>query len=326
MAEVQVDDSAFRLLRDGEAMLQDNMVDEAIAAFKGAQSLFEAAGDEIGVLESFTKLLATLINRGDAEEALNLATERKMKYQAKWNITGEICMLEQIINAHFALEDFDSAEKSARKALEHFREYDASGVDTTAGSAFMWYSIAQAHLQRKELDDAMNAAENATKLFSDAGDYEHESLSVKLYNEAVDRKGKTTYLEAEKQNFYKGIRIGGIQYGPRYQDNHVIMVRTEGTPHVACCLQLTCPEGEAWEHEVGFHPGLIDAGGHSSFANAVRPDVLAQAAENAKDPNYVQPGPSIPFLMDHGELRHRKNNSDIYINNAGSDCYMFSSN
>ena len=45
-----------------------------------------------------------------------------------------------------------------------------------------------------ENEDAMEAAEMATKMFSDLGEYEHESLAVKIYNAAHDQKGKTNYL------------------------------------------------------------------------------------------------------------------------------------
>jgi len=317
---------ARSLLAEGESLLEHGVFQEATLVFKDAQALFESAGDENGALEALSKVISVLIAQGSVEEALKMAQEKQAQFQAKWKVNGEICMSEQIINAQLALGDPSAAEKTARKAIKHLREYEECGMDTQVGQAFMWLTAGQACLKRGDSSDAMEAAEMATKLFSDLGEYQHESLAVKLYNAASDQKGcvgKTTYLEAEKQNFYLGVRIGGIAYGPRYRDNHIISVKPTGEHHVATCLQLTCPEAEEWEHDVAYHAGLIDAGAHASFANASRPDIRAAAEEAAKDPNYVQEGPSIPFLMDHGELRQRHNGSDMYVSICRDHVYMF---
>jgi hypothetical protein len=327
MAEEQ--SPAHALLALGQEHLGAELYEDAIATFREAHDLFQGSGDEIGSLDALTKLLRALIAKGDAQEALDMAKARYVQFQARWNLIGEISMLEQMMNAYAALSDAEAADKLASKTLEHLREYEALGLDTTSGQALMWYWIALSAMMRRETVDAIGAAEMAAKLFSDAENYEYESLAVKIYNQALDQKNSMSYFEAEKMNFYLGVSIGGIQYGPRYRNNNIITVKPEGSNHIACCLHLTAPEGEEWEHEVAFHPGLIDAGGHVSFANGLRPDYQAQMAENAKDPKYVPDGPSIPFLMDAGELRPRTNPKEIYVTVADDSkgarqAYMFS--
>jgi hypothetical protein len=310
-------------MSDGEAKCDDQDFEGAVKAFEEAQMLFNASGDEISSLEALTKRLSAMIAKGDTEDALRLAQDQRTQFQARWSLVGEICTTEQILNAYIAMANANEVEKTARSFLQRLKLHEEYGMDTTSGQALMWFNIAKACLVKRDHDEVMNAAEMATKLFADAQEYEYESMAVKLYNEANSQKGRTNYLNQEQLAFYLRVRIGGIAYGPRYRDNHEIMIKPSGSMHVACCLQLTCEEGEDWEHDVGFHPGLIDAGGHAAFANNDRPDVQAAAAEAMKDPNFVPSGPNIPFLMDHAELRHRRDNSDMYVNMAGQHQYMF---
>jgi tetratricopeptide (TPR) repeat protein len=311
-------------IAEGESSLQDGRFQEAMEIFNDAKVLFESAGDDKGALRALSKYISVFTAQGCAEEAVAMAEERKVQFQARGNINGEICMYEQIINAHFAREDPSAAAAAAKKAIGQLKKYETCGMETLSGQAFMWLTIGQASLKNSEYDDAMEAAETATKMFSDIGEYDHESLAVKLYNAASDQKGKNTYVEAEKQNFYLGVRVGGIAYGPRYRDNQVISVKPSGCMHVATCLQLCCQEGEEWEHDVAYHAGMIDAAAHASFANSARPDFKAAAEEAAKDPNYRPEGPSIPFLMDHGELRQRPSTSDMYVSIASNHIYVVS--
>merc|ERR1712059_105078 len=147
-----------------------------MGGFKDAQALFKNVGDEKGALKALSKYISVFTAKGCAEEALAMAQERKSQFQAKGNVNGEICMCEQIINAQLALGDPSAAEKTARKAIGYLRKYETCGMDTLVGQAFMWLTVGQACLKNGQINDAMEAAEMATKLFSDLGEYEHESL------------------------------------------------------------------------------------------------------------------------------------------------------
>lgn len=323
-----MDSLASGFLADGDAKLEEHALEDAFMAFKEARAHFERAGDDIGALGALNKQLGTLIEKGDVQEALIIAQEKQVQFRAKWNLIGEVCVLEHIIHGHSELQDLAAAEKVARKALEHFKEYEVHGIDTTRAQAFMWYRIGEKCLALRDMDGAVDAAEVATRLFSDVGEYEYESLAVKLYNQATSQQSNEAYMEVDKHNFYLNVRIGGIAYGPRYRDNHVMMVKPQGSQHVACVLQLTCEEAEEWEHDISFHAGLIDAGAHSFFLHSERPEHKAAQAQAREDPNHKPEGPTIPFQMHHGELRPRANNSDMYINNVpGNDdpqVYLFS--
>lgn len=318
--------AAHDKIAEGESLLQSGLFQEAMEVFKDAQALSENLGDEKDALRAESRYIAALTAKGCPDDAIAMAEERRLHFQAKGYVSGEICMYEQIANAQFTIQDAAAAEKTAKGAIVQLKKYETQcGMDTQAGQAFMWLIAGQACLKSGQLEEAADAAERATKMFSDLGEYEHEGIAVKLYNAVQDRKSKNTYLEAEKTNFYLGVRIGGIAYGPRYRDNNVIVVKPTDETHVATCLQLTAPESEEWEHNVAYHAGLIDAAAHASFANVCRPDLKGAAEEAAKDPDYVPEGPSIPFLMDHGELRQRPNNNDMYVSIASNHIYVFNS-
>jgi len=363
MAETSSSD-ARRLLAEGDALLQEKDFDGARRLLENAQSLFASAGDQDGELEALSKAISVITASGDHAKAVDLAEEKKIGFVAKWNANGEICMDEQIVNACFDGGDISRAEQRARNAIERYREYDSFGMDTTAGQAFMWLFIAQCCSKREHFENAMEAAETATQMFSDMGEYQHESRAVQLYNDASSQKKGSSYLVVPRvsscqssgkdtgDDFYAGIRLAAIAYGPKYRSNHIISVAKTGEPHIACVLQLvTENDTEDWEHEVGFNPALIDAGAHAGLAQGLRPTTQEQEEEAAARKMEAQEkaadredagwdataspannNASIPFLMDHGELRPRSNSEAMYINIASAyeggaatpQTYMFS--
>lgn len=313
-------DDANALLEEGHRFLEGEDAEAALVSFSRAYDLFKKIGDKQGALQALVQVVSTHHGNGDSEHAKQMAHDKMLVFQTARNFDGEVCMVEQYLNICLDRHEFSEAEAEARAALDRLLVYTESGVDTTAAEAYTWLLLSRACLGGSEPELAKQAAQKASAMFAGLGMHEQENRAHDAYNKADTHLAKFTQFECNKDNFYLGIRIGGLAYGPKYRNNHVINVNASGTA-CSAALQLTC-DTEAWEDAVAYHAGIIDAGGHVAFARGMAPEMRKKMA--AAPPQQAT-GPSIPFMMDQGTFTHRPMGRDgFFTTSSGTQQYMFS--
>jgi len=300
------------LLQEGYGFLEDGNSQAAVACFSRAYDLLQKIGDQQGALQALVQVVSTYHVNGESEHAKQIARDKMLLYQKARNLDGEVCMVEQYLNICLDKQDFFEAEAVAKAQLDRLHSYIELGADTTAAEAYMWLSLSCAFFGRQELDLATQAAQKASALFASLGLQEQENHAHNAYNKAIERQGKIRQVECSKHDFYLGLRVGGLAYGPRYRNNNIINVGKNGNA-CSAALHLTC-DTESWEDTVAYHAGILDAGAHGGLAKTM-------ATEASEQPE----GPLIPFLMDHGTFTRRDMGRDGFFSmQSGTHSFMFS--
>jgi hypothetical protein len=314
-------DEAKSLFEEGHEYLEVGDAKAALGSFSQAYDLYQSNGDDEGALQALVQVISMHHLTGESEHAKQMAYDKMLRFQTSANIDGEVCMLEQYLNICLDRREFADAEATAKLALERLATCRAkTGKDTTAAEAYMWLFLSGALLGGKEAELAAQAAKKASELFSGLGMHEQENQALDAERKANRGKGAVTQTACNKHDFYLGIRLAGISYGPKFRDNNIINVSKSGDA-CSAALQLTCAT-EEWEDAVAFHPGIIDAGAHISFVRAQAPDVLK--AMEAAGPQEKE-GPTIPYMMDKGTFTERRSSVDGYFTmSSGTQTIVFS--
>lgn len=142
--------------------------------------------------------------------------------------------------------------------------------------------MAKAKLVAGKKTEALATAEDAVKMYVEAGDKEGEASAQNIVNELVAEKNQLAEAqasgtpelqmkEANKTIQYINFRIGGLGYGPRFRCLTAYKAAVQGKEdslHALSCLQVS-DQAEDWETELQFHPGVLDGMLQSGTAYAL---------------------------------------------------------
>jgi len=289
--------------------------EDAIRAGKSAQEIYKSLKDNDGGMLALKLQIDAMVAKGDGDEALRLAQEKRSQCNVVGDLAGEAATIQMIIEARMAMKDMEGVQSTALKSIDFFESIGSPEL-----AAHMWLLIAKCKLEKPfepgNLNSAKDAAEKGQKMFSDLEMYEYENEATKIYQEAHSKQTAAQYLTVEKEPFYYGVRARGIQYGPQYRANNIISGRTKtGIPHTTCSLMLHGNYDAAWEEDVQHHPALIDAGGHSAFSQSIVRPPTEEEMEIARRTGQADTA-AIPYMMVKGTFNNRRqrNNLPMWMN------------
>jgi len=253
--------------------------------------VYTAKGDKakaLGAIKERVAALQKLTDKKELASALtllsNVQLERGLKDAATKSADEAAALLAQLGDK----EGEQIAKQSLSRALVQAGRGDEAPNRSRALAALARLASA---VERRSADDFNRALQD----LQDSGGYSEKELKEKLSPLLEsDREGVTKFLQSvnsplvdkktgqlihsfTKQNFYVAHRLGGIQYGPRFQC--VRSFRAEGSLPRALTALKPCDESEAWETAICYHAGLLDG------------SLQSMLALGAKDPNLIKTGP-----------------------------------
>jgi tetratricopeptide (TPR) repeat protein len=169
-----------------------NIFDEAENSARQAQRLFEESNDTLNLIYTMHLLSQVLIAKKTPEEAAKLLTEVHHLAQKEKDKTLEVNVLIFTVQAHFAVlgkhadeggsresrvfnDALDKAEKAATGAVKL-----AEKVDDTDVKANAKYTLAEVNFIGMQLQDALQGAEEAEKLYTESGGKGGQASSLLL--------------------------------------------------------------------------------------------------------------------------------------------------
>lgn len=145
--------------------------DSALGLAKELVSLFRDEGNRKAEAEAMDKVALVHMLKDETEQCKQLAREERSIYQELNDVQGEAAALHTIVNANLQNEDdFDDAVIAAKDVLKLYRGRDKKTFDEDKGGCGLaLHTLAQVQLQRFELTEALEAAEEALQYYEQAG-------------------------------------------------------------------------------------------------------------------------------------------------------------
>jgi tetratricopeptide (TPR) repeat protein len=262
----------------------------ALAQAKEASKLAISAGDRKVQADTLDTLYQIHISKGDSARAMAVVKERVAILQNLTDKRALASALNSLSRLQLERGLDEAAAKTADEAtilLEELGDIEGGKVaKQTLSKALVQVGREDEAPNRSKaltcLSRLANAAErrdvdafnHAMSDLTETGGYNDKDIRgyllpvmekdhagvtkfLSLFAPAVADKSVGTAIHImTKQNFYMGHRLGGLQYGPRFQC--VRSARVEGDPNRGIAAMQASSLCEMWELSTGYHAGILD--------------------------------------------------------------------